>query len=228
MVSQRLLLRARHEFEQAFARGERPRIAAAPGRVNLIGEHTDYNDGFVLPMAIDRHVAVAFASAPGSRPARLRFRVRRDARSLSRRPGAPDRDRTRSAQHPRRMVRVRRRGRLGDARSGPCARWRGPRHRGRGAARRRSCRPRPRSRLRSRARSAPLPIFRGSPQPPRGWPSRPSTSLPACLAGSWTSCRSRPRGKGCALLLDCRSLDDPRRAHSRHCPDPRLRQRRAT
>ena len=60
MVSQRLLLRARHEFEQVFARGERPRIAAAPGRVNLIGEHTDYNDGFVLPMAIDRHIAVAF------------------------------------------------------------------------------------------------------------------------------------------------------------------------
>jgi len=34
-------------------------IAAAPGRVNVIGEHTDYNDGFVLPMAIERHIVIA-------------------------------------------------------------------------------------------------------------------------------------------------------------------------
>lgn len=35
-------------------------VVASPGRVNLIGEHTDYNDGFVLPLAINRHTLVAF------------------------------------------------------------------------------------------------------------------------------------------------------------------------
>ena len=39
-------------------------VARAPGRVNLLGEHVDYNDGFVLPAAIDRATYVAFSPAP--------------------------------------------------------------------------------------------------------------------------------------------------------------------
>ena len=53
---------ARH-FAQAFD-GAPDLIARAPGRVNLIGEHTDYNDGFVLPMALDFDVRIAARVRP--------------------------------------------------------------------------------------------------------------------------------------------------------------------
>jgi len=46
-------------FEERFKRAPRA-LSVAPGRVNLIGEHTDYSGGHVLPMAVDRHVVVAF------------------------------------------------------------------------------------------------------------------------------------------------------------------------
>lgn len=53
MNTEELIARFRQEYGQAPAF-----VARAPGRVNLIGEHTDYNDGFVLPMAIDRDVTI--------------------------------------------------------------------------------------------------------------------------------------------------------------------------
>lgn len=46
-------------FEKEF--GSKPKVFTAPGRVNLIGEHTDYNDGFVLPCAIGFRTRVAIA-----------------------------------------------------------------------------------------------------------------------------------------------------------------------
>jgi galactokinase len=52
------------QFQQYF--GNSDFLTAAPGRVNLIGEHTDYNQGFVLPGAIDRNIYVSMSAAPDS------------------------------------------------------------------------------------------------------------------------------------------------------------------
>ncbi|MEP2987775.1 MAG: galactokinase [Parasphingorhabdus sp.] len=61
---QQLINRVVQSFETGF--GQSPQlIISAPGRVNLIGEHTDYNDGFVLPCAIDHETIVAISPTQG-------------------------------------------------------------------------------------------------------------------------------------------------------------------
>lgn len=59
-VEQRAIAAYRDRF------GDKPTVvASAPGRINLIGEHTDYSGGFVFPCAIDRRVAVALGHGNG-------------------------------------------------------------------------------------------------------------------------------------------------------------------
>jgi galactokinase len=60
MTLQELTQQTAADFKKAFNRDPQW-IAAAPGRVNIIGEHTDYNDGFVFPMAIERYTVIAAA-----------------------------------------------------------------------------------------------------------------------------------------------------------------------
>jgi galactokinase len=63
MMSEPLIARTRAVFEAAF--GAAPALLVqAPGRVNLIGEHTDYNDGLVLPCAIDYRTVIAARERP--------------------------------------------------------------------------------------------------------------------------------------------------------------------
>ena len=70
MISPDVLAEALAAFRREFGRG--PEIAVrAPGRINLIGEHTDYNGGFVFPCAIDREILVLAAPAPPGEPSRL-------------------------------------------------------------------------------------------------------------------------------------------------------------
>ena len=56
---------AARAFRETY--GREPRLFRAPGRVNLVGEHTDYNEGFVLPMALERNTVVAAAARPDHR-----------------------------------------------------------------------------------------------------------------------------------------------------------------
>jgi galactokinase len=76
--------RAAQLFTRCF--GHPPRwLVAAPGRVNLIGEHTDYNEGFVLPMAIGRYIVMA-ADANTRRQVTLHSETTGETASFSLRP----------------------------------------------------------------------------------------------------------------------------------------------
>ncbi len=57
----------RERFEEIFSQGTVPVRISVPGRVNLIGEHTDYNDGLVLPVAVNRYVHVTGRTRPDRR-----------------------------------------------------------------------------------------------------------------------------------------------------------------
>jgi galactokinase len=61
----------------------------APGRVNLIGEHTDYNDGFVLPIAIERHCVALAAPAAGARSRVILADLNRESAADLLRPATP-------------------------------------------------------------------------------------------------------------------------------------------
>ncbi|MGI8401448.1 MAG: galactokinase [Gemmatimonadaceae bacterium] len=61
---------ARDYFRKVFG-GSPDIIGSAPGRVNLIGEHTDYNGGQVLPIAIDRRTYVAIRARPHAKVSRI-------------------------------------------------------------------------------------------------------------------------------------------------------------
>ena len=66
-------------FQKTF--GTSPRSAAsAPGRVNLIGEHTDYNGGPVLPIAIEERTTAAVGPGADGEPGTLQAISTRDSR----------------------------------------------------------------------------------------------------------------------------------------------------
>ncbi|MGN7720853.1 galactokinase [Chitinophaga sp. 22620] len=54
-----MISQATEQFKKLFHK--EPLIVSSPGRINLIGEHTDYNEGFVLPAAIDKKIIYAIA-----------------------------------------------------------------------------------------------------------------------------------------------------------------------
>lgn len=61
MTQQKLIEHITFHFEETF--NQKPLLVFSPGRINLIGEHTDYNDGFVFPAAIDKGIVAAISKS---------------------------------------------------------------------------------------------------------------------------------------------------------------------
>ena len=99
--------------EFAYRFGRVPTVSRAPGRVNLIGEHTDYNDGFVMPAALEFATLTAASQRPDRR-LRVYSMIMDETREfdLDSPPARPD----------RRLVGLYRRGRAdaGEKRAHPC------------------------------------------------------------------------------------------------------------
>lgn len=63
-MNRQLIASVKESFETRFGRG--PLMVFSPGRINLIGEHTDYNEGFVFPAAIDKGIVLAIQKSDAS------------------------------------------------------------------------------------------------------------------------------------------------------------------
>lgn len=63
---EKLVQKVRSAFQQHYQQ-EPTHLILSPGRINIIGEHVDYNDGFVLPAAINKYVCLAIAESGSSR-----------------------------------------------------------------------------------------------------------------------------------------------------------------
>ena len=66
MSNKKLIQQTTEHFDKSFH--EKPQyIFLSPGRINIIGEHVDYNDGFVLPAAINKNVCIAISANKDSK-----------------------------------------------------------------------------------------------------------------------------------------------------------------
>ena len=187
---------AAQEFGSRF--GRMPKVSRAPGRVNLIGEHTDYNDGFVMPAALE--FATLVAAAPrADRRLDVYSMIMDETRAFDL--DAP------SPGGAARMVglRVRRRRDAGEERAAPRRRRSrrlhrraaglGPQLLGGARSERRAC-------AHDRRRTA---VRAGSKSQKSASGRR--TTMSACAAASWTSMSRPAASPATRCSIDCRSLE---------------------